>query len=139
MNKSEIMSCVVDFCDRQKWKYKVDEDCLYTGFCISPAGSVQYRTTIMARDDGILVYVYVPISGSALCGGELDSMICRLNEGLVNGNFECVRGSSDVRYKIYLSCIGIESRIPALLMSAIELAIRMVVINEERFRRREVV
>lgn len=134
MSKSEIMSCVVAFCDSQKWKYRVDEDCLYTGFCIQPTGGVQYRTTIMARDDGILVYVYVPIGGCTLCGGELDSLICRLNERLVNGNFECVQGSSDVRYKIYLSCIGVESRIPALLMSAIELAIRMVVVNEARFR-----
>ena len=132
MNKSEIMSCVVDFCDRQKWKYKVDEDCLYTGFCISPAG-VQYRTTIMARNDGVLVYVYLPIGVCTLRGCELDGLICRLNEGLVNGNFECVKATSDVRYKIYLSCIGVESMFSALLMSAIELAIRMVVVNEAQF------
>ena len=135
MNKSEIMSCVVAFCDDQKWKYRVDEDCLYTGFCIEPSGA-QYRTTILARDDGVLVYVYVPTGVCSLCGGELDSLICRLNEGVVNGNFECVKSSSDVRYKIYLSCIGVESRIAERLMSTIELAIRMVAVNEERFRNR---
>lgn len=130
MNKAEIMTEVENFCKNQKWKYNLDEDCLYTGFCIKPGG-VQYRTIIMVRENGILVYVYVPVVG--ISGGSLDSIVCRLNEGVVNGNFEIERGSSKVRYKIYLSCVGVESMIGEMLLLAIELALKMVVLNEGCF------
>lgn len=132
MNKTEIMSSVKSYCDNQGWRYKDEGDVLYTGFCIEPTGK-QYRTTIIVRDEGFLVYVYLPANISVERGEKLDSLVCRLNEGLVNGNFEREKGSSAVRYKIYESCVGRGAQIGAFLRAAIELAIRMVVACEENF------
>lgn len=130
MHKTEIMALAKAHCNFQKWKYKEGEDVIYTGFCVIPRGE-QYRTTILIRDDGLLVYVYVPRTENCMRNEKFESLICRLNEGLVNGNFECVKNSPLVRYKVYMNCVGLGDRFGDVLQESIELAIKMVLLKQE--------
>ena len=110
MDQEQIVDALRDWLDSEDWHYEYDSEnhLIRTGITLD-CKLRKARVFIPIRADGsYIVNIVSPISGDPKNMDELVKYVAMANYGLANGNFDVDVEDGEVRYKIYVTCKGLE-------------------------------
>lgn len=131
MKETESTQSVVQrikaFLDNQGWEYQLDaKDNVFHGVKVSlikfaPAIS----SMIIVRENFYCIYAYLPLKITPKMKLEISELINRINDFMVNGNFEITMRIRRVRYKVYVYCNS-DFPVDNVIQNSIELPTAMI-------------
>lgn len=96
------------FFEHEDWNYTYHDDKGLFELGMQADGVIKRITFFVdIRDSSYLVYAVCPIGPDASDPYIMSAMaefLCRVNYGLVNGNFELDMNDGEIRYKIFVDC-----------------------------------
>ena len=110
MDQEQIVDAVREWLDSDDWRYEYDAEnhVIRAGITLD-CKLRNARVFIPIREDGsYIVNIVSPISGDPKNMDELVKYVAMANYGLANGNFDVDVEDGEVRYKIYVTCKGLE-------------------------------
>ena len=107
LNLDETKKNIIELFNENKWKYKYDEyeeNCLFRiNFLMSEDERIsKIRFIIDVMQNQILFYSYTNIKIPDNNLSRIFEYICRINWGLINGNFELECDKGVIRYKVLI-------------------------------------
>lgn len=103
----EIKSVILQFLDRDKWKYQVDPEKNVISTGIKLKGKFQStRALIFLNDNRYTVLELVSDRVNELYRDEMAKLLTRINCGLAYGSFEMDYRDGSLRYKFSVDCDG---------------------------------
>ena len=106
-NLNEKKQCVEEAFKELDWKYRsneLEEKCLFqTGVQLGEESKISKITfNIEVRESFILITSICDIKADIDNITRMSEYVCRVNWGLINGNFEYNYDNGNIRYKIYI-------------------------------------
>lgn len=106
----KIANAVKDFLVYDDWKFCFDEDLGVFWFVLCVKSTIkEIDYMIQVHDNDYVVYAFSPIGADEDNRDMMLKMaefVCRVNDGLVNGNFELNMDDGSINYKTYVDCGG---------------------------------
>ena len=99
-----IADVVKEYLDKDNWKYQFLEDDGLITFNLRIRGMLQKAEYLFIfNDDNYTVYASAPLSAD-INNPEIWELICRMNHGLKEGNFEVNPENGEIKYKMHIDC-----------------------------------
>ena len=118
MTRETIQAAIERWVAGHRWIARRDRERGYFTIGINLNGTMaRVRLVIDPQLDGCLFYVIPDLACPSERRLEASRYLTLANCGLINGNFEMDMGRGEIRYKCYVSCVGME-RLPVELIES---------------------
>lgn len=131
-----VWNTVKEWMDSVGWVARFERLESYISVMVSSRkqGGTTFRLVVDTSVAGfLLIYVIYPHKVKPETIDKMSKIIAEINYGIVNGNFELNTKNGEIRYKICISYIGLDSLPHDLLRDSVFRACKMMEINSEIF------
>lgn len=105
---AELAGVITSYLDNNDWKYEFNESIGVFKIGIAMNGSIKSITcALIVKEDEYIVYADCPIGVDPKEKETMQNvaeLVCRMNCGLRNGNFEFNMDDGSIRYKSFVDC-----------------------------------
>lgn len=104
----ELVDIFQSYFESEKWHYRYSEENSLFELGISTEGVIKRLSYFIdIREHSFILYAVSPIGANPSDPEAMSAMaefICRINYGLMNGNFELDMEDGEVRFKVFVDC-----------------------------------